>query len=180
MKQLFALLALALLVGCSGTSNAGRSTAAPQALLSDAFIYAQIEAKFASIDSDSALHVALSVNDGVVKMSGKTRSASTIARFISAAKSVSGVKTVDARLQADARLQSAGQLAKDFALASAVKGNIAAQAGINALAVDVVANRGTVVVSGTVHSAPLKSTVVAAAKSTNGVQRLIDEIRVAQ
>ena len=99
---------------------------------------------------------------------------------ISAAKSVSGVKTVDARLQADARLQSAGQLAKDFALASAVKGNIAAQAGINALAVDVVANRGTVVVSGTVHSAPLKSTVVAAAKSTNGVQRLIDEIRVAQ
>lgn len=185
MKRVALTFCLIVMAGCTGNGtgssgqSSGNATTGPQGLISDAVIYASVEAKFAAIDANSALHVAVVVKNGAVRMSGKVRSESTLDRFVAAAKSVAGVKHVQAQLQADPHMQSAGQLAKDFGLVAAVKASVAAQAGVNALSVDVVADRGVVVLTGTVHSEAIRATAVSAAKATNGVRRVVDQLHVA-
>jgi osmotically-inducible protein OsmY len=178
----FALPALAvILAGCSAqhAEDMARSieSAAP-ALASDAAIVARIEARFVSIDADSALHVAVESHDGAVSLGGKVRDAADLERFKRAAAGVPGVKHVAARLTVDATMPSAQAQASDFALAAEVRANLAAQAGINGLQVGVNARSGVVRLTGDVQSAALKSTMLSTATKTPGVKRVVDELTV--
>jgi hyperosmotically inducible protein len=181
VKRTLALLALLALGACTSkqVDDAAKSveTAAP-ALLSDAAATAQIEAHFISIDSDSALHVAVAVHDGVVTLSGRAKSAAVADRFVAAAKAVNGVKSVASTIAVDANLPHATDQAKDAFTTAAVTTAIAGQAGINALGIKVAAHAGAVTLSGSVRSEALKTTVADAAKHASGVRSVDDQLTV--
>jgi osmotically-inducible protein OsmY len=153
------------------------ATSAPAAL-GDAALAAQIEARLVSIDADSALHVALSVKDGKVTMSGRVKSASIAERFAAAAKSVSGVTSVASSVRVDPSLPPTSEQAKDALTVTAVTGALLAQSGVNAIGVKVRAHDGAVTLSGSVASDALKTTMLAAAKHTPGVKSVVDGLTV--
>jgi len=181
VKLLIAIVCVASLWGCTSQQidSAGHTVAsAAPALVNDALLVAQIESTFVTIDADSALHTSVSSHHGVVTLGGAVKSASIRDRFVASAKATQGVTGVKNTLAIDPHLPSARNQAADFAVTVAVEGSLAAQAGINALPVHVVAHAGAVTLSGTVDSAALASTMVAAAKKTPGVTSVVDRLSV--
>jgi osmotically-inducible protein OsmY len=181
MKRVLFAVALAALAGCSeqqvNQSGNALASAAPK-LASDGLVIAKIESKFVGIDSGSALHVAVASHDGAVKLTGKVKSEAVSQKFAAAAKEVEGVKSVDASLSVDPSIPTAEEQVGDFSLMASVRANLAGQAGVNALAVDVKAHAGVVTLSGKVKSAAIKSTLAAAAKETSGVKSVVDNLTV--
>ncbi len=173
--------ALIASAGCSSeqardTANS-ISTDAPQ-VLRDVGIAAQVEAKLLRIDADSALHVAVSVHGGKVRLSGRVKSDAIAARFAAGAKDVSGVTSVDTALRPDANLPPVSQQARDAGTIAAVTGDLIAQGGINAFGVRVAAHDGAVTLTGKVKSESLRQTLVDAAKHSPGVKSVVDKIEV--
>lgn len=176
-----ALEASSAFAGCTrqDIDHAGSSLAsAAPALASDGLIVAQIESKLVAIDGDSALHVAVASHDGIVRVTGKTKSAAISARYADAVKSVAGVKGETVVLTVDPKLPSTGKQVADFALAAAVRANLLGQAGLNGIGLDVRASSGVVTLRGRVKTSALHATLVDAAKSTKGVTSLVDELQV--
>jgi osmotically-inducible protein OsmY len=182
MKRYWFFLAILVpvLSGCSqDVSQAEKSisTAAP-AIIGDAGIAAQIEAGLVRIDADSALHVAVNVHGGDVRLSGRAKSAAIVQRFIDAAKGVNGVKNVASTVVVDPKLPSATAQAKDFSLEAEVSAALFGQAGLNAFSVKPSAHAGVVTLTGTVKSDAIKSTILETAKHASGVKSVVDRISV--
>jgi hyperosmotically inducible protein len=177
------LLAASLiaLAGCSqhqidNVQNA-IGTDAPK-LASDGAIFAQIEAKFVEIDPNSALHVALAVHGGAVRLSGHVKSDDVEKRYTQAASQVTGVNHVNATMTVDPNLRSASRDVDDFALATAVRAHLTAQAGVNGLDLGIGAKSGVVTLSGAVPTAALHQTILAAARTTAGVRSVVDRLHL--
>jgi osmotically-inducible protein OsmY len=175
--------ALLLFAGCSEAqiNHAGDAvaSAAPQ-IASDGLLIAKVESRLVQIDPASALHVAVSSHDGAVKLSGKVKSSAISQKYAAAAKAISGVKSVDVALSIDSSIPNAQQQVGDFSLTTAVRANLAGQAGLNGLSIGVKAHDGVVTLSGHVKTAALKSTLAGAAKSTSGVKSVVDQLTVAE
>ncbi len=180
-----AVLVLVSAAGCTSQQlqNAGDRTLhsiASQAprFASNAAIAAQIEARFVSIDPNSALHVAVALNDGAVRLSGRVASSATAAKYVAAAKAIRGVRTVDAPLAIDPALGTPQRSVRDFALVAAVRANLAAQGGVNGLALRVTAHDGTVTLDGAAKNAGVKAALLDAVRNTAGVRSVLDNIRI--
>jgi osmotically-inducible protein OsmY len=168
-----------MLYACSAqqvdTASNAISSAAPS-FVNDALIVAQIEGYFLTIDADSALHTSVSSHDGVVKLSGKVKSASVRDRFAERAKTTVDVKQVLNELVVDPHVPSAQGRAADFGLTVAVEASLAGQAGVNAFPIHVDAHAGRVTLHGAVNSAALRETMVEAARKTAGVRSVTDDL----
>ena len=145
--------------------------------VADGAIVAQVVARFAAIDPVSAMHVRVSANDGLVRFTGTVSNTKSAFAFVRAAHGVRGVKGVTPAIRIRP-LGDPAQPVRDFALASAVQANVAVQAGANALGVHVRANGSTVTLDGSVDTANLAATVLAAARKTAGVTKVVDRVRV--
>ena len=175
------LAGLVTLAGCSQREiDKAQSTIASDApkLANDSLIYAQIETKFVQIDPNSALHVAVLVRDGDVRLSGRVKSDDTEKHYTAAASHVSGVTHVNATMTVDPKLQSANQEVTDFALATAVRAHLTAQAGVNGIGLGIVSKNGAVTLVGNVPTAALHQTILAAARQTAGVKSVVDRLHV--
>ena len=173
------LFGLAVCTGCSQQQiDKAQNTIASDApkLANDGLIYAQIETKFVQIDANSALHVAVAVHNGDVRLSGHVKSDETEKKFTESASHVSGVSHVNATMTVDPKLRSAGQDVTDFALATAVRAHVTAQAGINGVALGIAAKNGAVTLSGNVATGALHRTILAAARTTAGVRSVVDRL----
>ena len=180
--KLLAFLGIVALAACSqqqldNASHALSSTAPTFA--NDALIVAQIEGYFVTIDADSALHVAVSSHDGVVKLSGRVKSQNVRERFVAAAQKTQDVKHVDADLRVDPHVPTTKGQVADFELAASVEANIAAQAGVNAFSIHVGAHGGTVTLRGKVPTPALRATILTAARGVSGVKKVVDRLDVA-
>jgi osmotically-inducible protein OsmY len=181
MKTITALvLSLTALAGCSQRQidNAQNAIAsdAPK-LADDGVVYAQIEAKLVQIDPTSALHVAVAVHNGAVRLSGRVKSDVTEKRYTQAASAVSGVTHVNATMTVDPKLRSASADVDDFALATAVRAHLTAQAGVNGIGLGIASKGGVVTLSGSVKTAALHQTIVSAARTTAGVKSVVDRLQ---
>jgi hyperosmotically inducible protein len=180
--KLLAFLGIVALAGCTQQqlNNAGHalSSTAPT-FANDALIVAQIEGYFVTIDADSALHVAVSSHDGVVKLSGRVKSSDVRRRFIEAAQKTQDVKHVDADVKIDPHVPSTKDQVADFALTAAVEASIASQAGVNAFSVHVDAHGGTVTLRGKVATPALRATILETTRSVSGVKKVVDRLKVA-
>jgi hyperosmotically inducible protein len=182
MKQLPTLLAaLALCAGCSQQQvNQTQKTIATEAprLANDGLIYAQVESKLVGIDADSALHVAVAVDRGDVRLSGRVKARDVAANYLAAARGVAGVKRVRGDLTVDPALPDSRKAAADFALATAVRLNETGQAGVNGVKLGIAANDGVVTLSGDVATDALHATIVDTAQTTSGVKSVVDRLHV--
>ncbi len=176
-------LALAMCAtGCTrqDINNAGNAIAsAAPGIASDGVMLAQIEASFVRIDADSALHVAVASHQGNVRLSGRAKTSAIVAQFVDAAKHTSGVKAVTSTVVADARTPSTKKAVADFALVAAVRANLVAHSGVDALGVGIAASSGAVALHGHVPSAAVRTTMLDAARATTGVTSVDDKLAVA-
>lgn len=138
----------------------------------------KVMAKLASVDAGAALFTSASASGGTVTLHGKARTPEIAARFVAAAKSVDGVTAVTNELRIDPHTPRIGRDAHDFGVTAAVRANLVGQAGVNGVNVGVRAANGVVTLSGTVKSAALRTTLVDAARGTQGVRSVVDRLTV--
>lgn len=179
MKRLVAGMLVLLLAACG--SNAQKSaqdlaSAAPQTA-QDALIAGSVHAKMVAVDVDAtAVHV--DVDRGHVTLTGEARNDAQRSAFESAARSVNGVTGVTDRLRVNPKLRGARESLGDASLVTRVMGAIAAQTGINAINIKASAHDGAVTLTGTVTSQATKTSMLDAARHTNGVRTVTDRIEV--
>jgi hyperosmotically inducible protein len=181
MRVLAFAACTALLAGCSSGSvdQAARSVASEApALFQDGLVHATLRAKIAAIDVDAATSIGIAVHEGHVTLTGSVRGAKERAQLVQTAKSLKGVTTVDDELRVDPAMRGTADKAGDFGLVAKVTAQLAAQTGINAINVQASASDGVVTLRGGVPSASIKSTMLSAARKTEGVRTVVDDIVV--
>ncbi len=161
-----------------GMAAAGTLGHRAKTAVNDAFIYAGVRARLADVDvnSTSALHV--SVDHGVVTLSGVARSIAERDAYVNVTWKVDGVKDVRNQISINPNFRGVRQTARDDALAVRVYGALVGQTGANAFHVTVHAKNGIVTLLGTVPSHSVEQTMVAAAQKVSGVRGVTDELSV--
>lgn len=173
--------AAALLAACSKSdvdqAQNAIASAVPK-IASDVEIGARVEGHLAEIDPSSALHVAISVHGGDVRLSGSVRDANVEKRFIAAANGVRDVKHVTAALTVDANLPNVRETVGDYALEASVRAKLVEEAGINGINLHVLARDGNVTISGDVPSQTVAATIRSAAQGVRGVKHVAAQLKV--
>jgi hyperosmotically inducible periplasmic protein len=140
---------------------------------------------------DSSVKVA-SVHDGVVLLSGSTKTLSAHRRALEDARAVPGVKRVSSEIQSpdrlgDAEISTKGPLTKDSSMKSAAydawittdaKARLLATADVPALEVSVDTNRGIVTLFGSVPNESAKRAAEMAVKKIDGVKAVQNELQI--
>ena len=87
-------------------------------------------------------------------------------------------KTDEAQKTAGEKTEDIGDATKDAALTAAVKSKFLADTDISGLKIDVDTRLGVVTLNGTVPTAAEKKKAVAVAKETDGVKKVVDNLKV--
>ena len=183
---LAALLAAALLAGCTGAERQQAERKLPESLttpaagqvLQDALIVAAVKAALVAQEPDAVSAVGVSVSGGTVTLRGVVKDAATRERLIALARETARVRGVDAdALRVDPHHRKIEDRAGDVALATRVEAAIAAQVGVQHVGVRV--ERGVATLDGSVADAKTKATVLRTARDTSGIRNVVDRIRVA-
>lgn len=173
MRTLLALAFIAALAGCTAQQQRSTSNGA-----NDAYLTSAVSAKLASVDVDALTRVHVSVNHGVVTLSGQAHNPAERARYVDAAKSVSGVTSVRDTLTINPQAQGLRGHASDAALTARISAALAGQTGVNAFGVKPSVSNGNVTLTGTVPSASVHQTVLQTVRGLPGVKSLTDRIVV--
>jgi len=169
------------LAGCNGPGGSAREpepfgTRAATEVLKDALIVAAVKAQLTTDDPDSATTLGVGSRDGVVTLRGTVRDAAARGRDVAAARAVTGVKQVVDQLRVDPRGPRPGRQIADAALATRVVAAYTAQLGLQRVTVTV--DRGVATLAGTVPDTRTRSRIEAAARGTDGIRNVVDQIRV--
>lgn len=151
----------------------GRSTGQQ---VDDATITAKVMAELVGDAAVKARDIDVDTVNGVVYLTGFVDSAREQERAGALARLVPGVASVHNNLQVGTR--SVGQVVDDKNLGVRIKSKLVGEPGIRSLSVDVDVYRGVVHLTGTVETASEKAKILELAKSTPGVVRIVDNIRV--
>lgn len=163
----------ALLAACSAPQQQNAQTNVQDGLLTT-----EVAAKLAGVDVDAATAVHVSVDSGVVTLSGQAHSLAERGKYDDAARSVSGVKGVRDRLAVQPGFKGLRAHANDAQLSVRVSAAIASQAGGNVFHVTPAVDNGVVTLSGTVDQRSVRETIVNSVRHLSGVKAVIDTIQV--
>lgn len=173
MRILLAFALIAALAGCTAQEQRSTSNTA-----NDAYLTSAVGAKLVSVDVDAVTRVHVSVDHGVVTLSGQAHNPAERARYVDAAKSVNGVTSVRDTLTINPRAQGLRGHASDAALTARISAAIAGQAGVNAFQIKPEVSDGNVTLSGTVPSASVHQTILQTVRGVQGVKSVNDRIVV--
>lgn len=189
MLQRFAvvLCAAALTVAC-GQTDAGITTA--------------VKSKLAADTSVSAYEIDVTTRDGIVTLEGDVETSAAKEQAVAIARDTDGVRDVvdqlrvgdmaattgiDEEMEAEGReaahdtgetADRAGEAVTDAAITTAVKAKLLADTTVGGLDIDVDTNNGVVTLSGTVESRNEANQAVQLARDTEGVNRVVDQLKV--
>jgi osmotically-inducible protein OsmY len=176
-------LALSLaLVLCSGCASIQQKvpepfgTRAAGDVLHDGLILAEVKAKLTEQDPDSTTTLGVSVHEGVVTLSGTTRDKAHLRRDVAAAKHVHGVVALVDHLRVDGKGPRPGLDLSEAATATRIVAAYTAEVGFQRVQVRV--DRGVVTLSGPVASDQTRDAIIAAARATHGVRKVISRMNV--
>jgi hyperosmotically inducible protein len=184
MKCPLALVAVALLAGCTNQqqqnaqSNAQQVMSAAPGAASDAYLTAAVATKLATVDVDSTAAVHVSVDHGIVTLSGQAHDLDERTRYEAAAKSVGGVAGVQDNLTVNPALKGVRSHVTDAALTARVSAAIAAQAGGNVFRVTPSVTDGVVTLKGSVATRSVHDTIVQTVRKLQGVRGVVDHIAI--
>jgi hyperosmotically inducible protein len=179
------LLAVLLAAGCTpvlvgGGAAGGYSVATDERSagrqMDDATITTKVKGKMVGDAAVKARDIDVDTLNGVVYLKGVVDNHGERERAEAIARSVSGVASVRNNLQVGSR--SVGQVLDDKNLGIRIKSKLIGEPGVRSLNVDVDVYRGVVYLTGAVKTASQKAKIISLAKSTPGIARLVDYIRV--
>lgn len=142
----------------------------------DAIITTRIKSQMVADAAVKARDIDVDTVNGVVSLKGFVDSTRERERAEVIARSVPGVTSVHNNLQIGSR--SAGQILDDKNIGVKIKAKLIGEPGIRSLNVDVDVYRNVVYLTGTVENALQKTKIIGLAKSTPGVARIVDYIKV--
>ncbi len=178
MLQRFALplsaAALAVAIACS-QSDPGVTTA--------------VKSKLAADDTVKAYQIDVDTKDRVVTLSGSVENAAQKEQAVRIARQTEGVRDVTDQITVnpaaapttgDIREEAneAGAAVTDAAITSAVKAKLLADTAVSGLKIDVDTNGGVVTLNGTVATKTEADQAVSLARDTNGVTRVVNDLRI--
>jgi len=153
-----------------------------QKAVGDTAITAQVKANLAADSLTHASTISVKTNNGVVYLSGTTRSSAEASKAVEIAQANNSVRKVDA---SQLRVQGSNQPLTDAYITAKVKGtfvknNIINDQGTNvpASAINVETNNGVVTLSGQVNDKAQAKKAVSLAKSVDGVTKVKSNINV--
>ena len=181
--------ALALLIACAGLSGCasaliGVGTAAVAASttekglttsVSDTAIFAKLKDRFIQTNISLATNVTITVNDGAVLMTGKTKSPEDKVFATKLAWEIRGVHEVVNELQIE-DTTSIKDIAKDLAASATLRGKLIADSVISSLNYSIDVVNGTVYLSGVAANAEEMNRVVAHAQEVRFTKRVVNYI----
>ena len=181
MKLALVLAAALALSACTApapdTAPGAQPTRPATTVLRDALITTAVKARLTAEYPDSTTSVGVSVTDGVVALRGKVRDDKTRRAIVADTERTTYVQRVVDRIRVDPRSPRLREQVGDVALATRVQAAIAAQLGFQHVTVRV--DRAVATLTGTVHDAKTKRTILTTARDTAGVRNVVDRIRVA-
>ncbi|HTW83035.1 MAG TPA: BON domain-containing protein [Candidatus Sulfotelmatobacter sp.] len=173
----FAILALS---GCNGGGGADEpqpfGARSAQTVIEDGLILAAVKAKLTADEPNSTTTLGVGVDSGVVTLRGSVLSAAERARAVADARGVRGVKRVVDDLGVNPHGPRPKEQVADFALAARVE--LAIQSATGLVKVGVRVDHGVATLTGSVNDAKTRDRVVAAARGTDGVRNVVDQLRV--
>ncbi len=150
--------------------------------VSDTAITTQVKASLAADSTTHATTISVKTNNGVVYLSGTTRSSAEASKAVEIAQANNSVRKVDA---SQLRVQGSNQPLTDAYITAKVKGtfvknNIMNDQGTNvpASAINVETNNGVVTLSGQVNDKAQAKKAVSLAKSVDGVNKVKSNLTV--
>ena len=178
------LAATALLVGCTAQQQQNAQSSVQQVVspapvaITDAYLTTAVSTKLAAVDVDASTAVHVSVDHGIVTLSGQAHSLEQREQYEAAAKSVNGVRGIQNKLTVNTALRGVRAHVSDAALTARVSAAIAAQAGANVFHVTPSASDGIVTLSGSVPARSIHDTIVQTVQNVQGVRTVVDHIMI--
>ncbi|MBW1982237.1 MAG: BON domain-containing protein [Deltaproteobacteria bacterium] len=123
-----------------------------------------------------AFQIDVDTLEGKVLLAGVVETKVESRRAVEIARSVPGVRKVTSNLQIGER--TLGQSVDDTVTGSRIKAKLIAEPGIRALNIDVDVYNGVVILTGIVDSTKQRKRAIEIARSTSGVVRIVDNIKV--
>jgi hyperosmotically inducible periplasmic protein len=161
------------------------------ARIDDASVTSRIQAKYFLDRSLKERRIEVDTRERVVTLRGELASDNERAQALLLARSTEGVERVEDALTVNAALGPAGVSGEfvpaqppapphsdDEALAARVQSRWSAEPDLKALAIQVTAKDGVLLVEGTLPTAAAKRRAMAVARGTEGVVQVIDRVRV--
>jgi len=188
-----------MLQKCAALIGAAGLVAAVACGQTDAGITTNIKGKMAADETVKAVQVEVDTRNGVVTLSGDVESAAAKDRAVQIARGTDGVRDVidqvrvaettatggvvdgDGVRMDDRAVQDgldAGAAVTDAAITSAVKARLLADPGVSGLRIDVDTQGAVVTLNGTVDSRAMADRAVTLVRNTDGVTRVVDDLRV--
>jgi len=187
LKRLLFLLVLPFLFGCGPAILAGGATAGykvatdPRSVgrqTDDATITARVKIALIKDPLTKARKIDVDTVNGMVTLTGIVETEAEKKRAEEVAKKVEGVRGVKNNLMVGHR--SFGQSLDDKLLTARIKTKLIAEPGIRSLSIDVDTVNGVVTLTGEVKSKAQRRRVIEIVRTTKGVKRVIDNLRVAK
>jgi osmotically-inducible protein OsmY len=166
----------------------------------DPGITTSVVSKLAADDTVKAYRIDVDTTDGVVTLNGTVGTATEEAQALTIARQTDGVRNVVDRITVEPQptgttgerrdepgelrreigdaSDKAGAAVSDAAISSAVKSKFLADTAVSGLKIDVDTDSGVVTLKGTVASKAEGDRAVALARDTNGVRRVVNDLRV--
>jgi len=183
--ELFTLLWMLAATGCAavvvgGAAGGGYAVATDERqtdrMMDDSTITARINSAMVKDDLVKAHQVDVDTVDGHVTLTGVVKTRQESRRAAELAGSVPGVKSVKNNLQIGEK--SWGEAFNDKWLGSKIKSKLIAEPEIRSLNIDVDVDKGIVTLTGIVGSRNQKNRALELAKATEGVVRVVDNLKV--
>jgi hyperosmotically inducible periplasmic protein len=183
--ELFMLLLLLGTTGCAaavvaGAAGGGYAVATDQRqtdrIVDDSTITGRINAAMVKDDLVKAHQVDVDTVDGYVTLTGVVKTRQESRRAVELARSVPGVKSVKNNLQIGEK--SWREAFNDKWLGSKIKSKLIGEPEIRSFNIDVDVDKGIVTLTGIVGSRYQKNRAIGLARTTEGVVRVVDNLRV--
>jgi osmotically-inducible protein OsmY len=154
----------------------------------DPWITAKIQAKYFLDDEVKSRDIDVDTREGTITLRGTVATDAQRRQAVALARSTDGVRSVTDNLQvrpetappALEAVRTLGQAARDARLTTTLQSKFFLDPQVKSLRIDVETRKGVVTLSGTVPTAAASEQAERIARETNGVERVVNRLRVSE
>lgn len=171
---LLSVVALFAISGCAGTHESGKNPVA--SMLDDSTITTRVNHEMLKDQTVKARQIDVDTIGGNVTLTGVVATQNEATRATQIAQRVPGVKSVSNNIQIGQR--SFGDVWDDNVVSNKIKAKLIAEPEVRSLNIDVDVYLGVVTLTGVVSSKYQRDRALEISRSTGGIVKVIDNIKV--